>query len=386
MNGSGGSVDLSGERDEIDWVDSEILRLLKQRCAAALRVGEKKKAAGLPLHDPTRERAIYEKLRAANRAIHSDLPDAAITAIFREVISACRNAEHALTVAFLGPSGTNTQEAAVRYFGSAFTPLPCATPDEICHAVARGARHELVAEEGASTSNGPLASGADYGVLAIENSIHGIVSPTLDLLTHSPLSIIAEIELSIHHCLLSNTELGQIATVYSHEQALAQCRAWLSAHLPGATLVPVTSTARGAQMASVEPNAAAIAPALAANIYGLQIAASNIEDIAGNKTRFFVIGAPDKAPQPSGRDKTSLTFFAPHKPGALVQVLEVFRAHGINISMIQSRPSRQEAWTYAFFADVQAHQNDAAMQAALSALNEHTVSVKIMGSYPEASN
>ena len=381
MSGSG--IDLSGERDEIDWIDSEMLRLLKQRVGVALRVGEKKKAVGLPLHDPARERAIYEKLRAANRALNSELPDAAITAIFREVISACRNAEHALTVAFLGPSGTNTQEAAVRYFGSAFTPLPCATPVEICHAVARGARPQ--GSEGEASGASEIAAGADYGVLAIENSIHGIVSPTLDLLAHSPLAIIAEIELSIHHCLLSNTELGQVAVVYSHEQALAQCREWLSAHLPHATLVPVTSTARGAQMASQEENAAAIAPALAANIYGLQIAASNIEDIAGNKTRFFVVGATDKAPAPSGRDKTSLTFFAPHKPGALVQVLEVFRSHGINISMIQSRPSRQEAWTYAFFADVQGHQKDNSMLAALDELREHTVSVKIMGSYPEAS-
>lgn len=380
MSGSG--IDLSGERDEIDWIDNEMLRLLKQRVGVALRVGEKKKAAGLPLHDPARERAIYEKLREANRALNSELPGAAITAIFREVISACRNAEHALTVAFLGPSGTNTQEAAVRYFGSAFTPLPCATPTEICHAVARGARPEGSAEPSDASD---VAAGADYGVLAIENSIHGIVSPNLDLLAQTPLSIIAEIELPIHHCLLSNTELGQISTVYSHEQGLAQCRAWLAAHLPGAALVPVTSTARGAQMASTEASSAAVAPALAANIYGLQIVASNIEDIAGNKTRFFVVGAPDKAPAPSGRDKTSLTFFAPHKPGALVQVLEVFRSHGINISMIQSRPSRQEAWTYAFFADVQGHQKDDSMQSAIEELKGHTVSVKIMGSYPEAS-
>jgi chorismate mutase len=138
-SGSGSGIDLSGEREEIDWIDNEILRLLKRRVGVALRVGEKKKAVGLPLHDPARERFIYEKLRAANREINSELPDAAITAIFREVISACRNAEHPHSVAFLGPSGTNTQEAAVRYFGSAFTPLPCATPIEICHAVARGA-------------------------------------------------------------------------------------------------------------------------------------------------------------------------------------------------------------------------------------------------------
>lgn len=361
---------LSQERAEIDWIDEEILRLLSRRVQAALRVGEKKKTLGLPFHDPSRERFIYERLRAKNAAIGSALPDVAVHAIYREIISACRNAEHPTSVAFLGPSGTNTQEAAVQHFGSAFTPIPCGTPDEVCAAVARGARSDN-------------ASGADYGVIAIENSIQGIVSSNLDLLANSPLTICAEIELLIHHCLLSNTEMGRITTVYSHEQGIAQCRQWLSAHLPGAALVPVTSTARGAEMATREPGAAAISSALAANIYGLQIVASNIEDLAGNKTRFFVIGDAAKAPKASGRDKTSLTFLTPHKPGALVEVLGVLQNHSINIAMIQSRPNRQQAWEYRFFADVQAHRDDANLQAALLDLREHTISVKIMGSYPE---
>jgi len=375
-------VDLSVEREEIDRIDGEILHLLKRRVEHALSVGEKKKAAGLPLHDPAREKRIYERLRAQSRELGSQLPDEAITAIFREVISACRNAEHAVTVAFLGPAGTNTQEAAVQFFGSAFTPLPCSNPDEVCKAVARGAHHH--SSDSQTTSVPQVLAGADYGVLAIENSIHGVVSPTLDLLAHSPLTIVAEIELSIHHCLLSNTSLEKITAVYSHEQGLAQCREWLSAHLPEATLVPVTSTARGAQMAAQQEGAAAISSALAANLYGLQIVASNIEDIAGNKTRFFVVGEKSKAPRPSGRDKTSLSFFTAHKPGALVQVLEVLRKHGINISMIQSRPSRQQAWTYNFFADLQGHKDDPKMGAALTELKEHTVSIALMGSYPEA--
>ena len=372
--------DLSQERQEIDRIDSEILQLLESRVQCALSVGEKKKACGVPLHDPTRERAIYEKLRARHRDNDGTLPDVAITAIFREIISACRNAEHPLTVAFLGPSGTNTQEAAVRYFGSAFTPLPCTTPDEVCRIVARGAQRH---DENSTVSE--ILGGADYGVLAIENSIHGIVSPTLDLLAHSPLTVVAEIELPIHHCLISGTSLDNITTIYSHEQALAQCREWLNAHLPNATRVPVTSTARGAQMAREADGAAAIGAALAANIYGLQIVASNIEDMAGNKTRFFVVGESDKAPRASGRDKTSISFLTPHQPGALVSVLEVFRRHDINISMIQSRPSRQQAWTYNFFADLQAHRDDANLQAALLELREHTVSIKFIGSYPEAS-
>jgi len=371
---------LAQERASIDAIDEQILTLLSQRVGHALQVGEKKKAAGLPLHDPTRERLIYERLRARNANIPGALPDVAITAIYREIISACRNAEHALTVAFLGPAGTNTQEAAVQYFGSAFTPLPCGNPDEVCQAVARGSH----ASGGKNTDEGVGPAGADYGVLAIENSIHGIVSPTLDLLANSELTIVAEVGVTIHHCLLSNTELGQITTVYSHEQALAQCRSWLLSHLPSATLVPVTSTARGAQMATTETGAAAISAPLAANLYGLQIVASNIEDLANNKTRFFVVAREAKAAAPSGRDKTSLTFLVPHKPGALVEVLGIFQKHGINLSMIQSRPSRQQAWEYRFFADLQAHRDDERLQTALHELQDHTVSVKILGSYAEA--
>jgi chorismate mutase/prephenate dehydratase len=364
--------DLSIERRKIDAIDEQILQLLQERVGCALRVGEKKKAMGVPLFDPARESRIYDRLRERNDALSQGgstptLPDAAITAIFREIISACRNAEHPVRVAFLGPAGTNTQEAATAYFGSAFSPLPLGTPDEVCHAVAAG--------------------GADYGVLAIENSTHGIVSPTLDLLADSPLTVCAEIKWTIHACLLSNTELGKITTVYSHEQALAQCRGWLASHLPGASLVPVTSTARGAEMAKSQDGAAAVGAAIAANIYGLQIVARNIEDLTGNSTRFFVVGPCSGAgstPKATGRDKTSLTFLVPHKSGALVSVLEIFRKHGVNLSMIQSRPSRQQTWEYRFFADVQAHQNDESLQAALAELNQHTVSYKILGSYPEA--
>lgn len=360
---------LSEERRHIDAIDEEILRLLNQRVGWALRVGEKKQSLGLPLHDPARERLIYERLHGLNAQTGGALPDVAVTAIFREIISACRNAEQATRVAFLGPSGTNTHEAAVQYFGSAFEPLPCGTPDEICSAVMRG----------------PHAGGSDYGVIAIENSIEGIVSANLDLLANSEVTISAEVALIIHHYLLSNTELGQITTVYSHPHAIAQCRSWLLNHVPGAALIPVSSTARGAEMAREESGAAAIGSALAANLYSLQIVARNIEDLAHNKTRFFVIAPPLKAPRSSGRDKTSLAFLAPDKTGALVRVLDVFQRHGINLSMIQSRPSRQAAWEYRFFADLQAHREDATLQAALAELQDHTVSVKILGSYPEAS-
>lgn len=356
--------DLSEWRQRIDALDDEILHLLQKRVECALAVGTIKTAHGLPLHDPTREKFIYEKLRAKQTALGGQLPSSAITAIFREIISACRNAEHPVKVAYLGPAGTNTQEAAVQYFGSAVESLPCATPDEACHLVATGV--------------------ADYAVIAIENSIHGVVPANFDLLANSSLTVCAEVELTIHHCLLSNVKLEQIKTVYSHEQGLAQCRQWLAAHLPGAALVPVTSTARGASMAAAEDNSAAISSALAADIYGVGIVARNIGDVPGNKTRFFVVGGPDKTPQPSGKDKTSLTFFTPHKPGALAEVLAVFARHGVNLMMIQSRPSRQQAWEYRFFADIQGHQMDPTLMGALDELSHHTVSYKILGSYPEA--
>jgi chorismate mutase / prephenate dehydratase len=359
---------LSDERVHIDAIDEDILRLLNRRVEWALQVGAKKQAMGLPLHDPARERSIFERLRVLNQSLQGSLPDVAVAAIYREIISACRNAEQAIRVAFLGPAGTNTQEAATQYFGSAFVPLPCATPDEICAAVTRG----------------PHAGGADYGVVAIENSTEGIVSSNLDLLANLELTICAEIELTIHHCLLSNAATEHITKVYSHPHALAQCRHWLRNNLPEAALVPVASTARGAEIAAQEPEAAAIGAALAASIYELQIAAADIEDLANNKTRFFVVAPPAMAPRATGRDKTSLAFLVPHKPGALVSVLSVFQRHGINLSMIQSRPSRQQAWEYRFFADVQAHRDDAPLQAALQELQDHTVTIKIMGSYPEA--
>ena len=364
MTPSDAREELGPWRTQIDALDTQILELLQKRVECALAVGEIKKRNGWPLHDPAREKLIYERLAQKQSELRGDLPPSAITAIFREIISACRNAEHPSKVAFLGPSGTNTQEAAVQFFGSAVDSLPCATPDEACRAVVCG--------------------DADYAVIAIENSIHGLVPANLDLLANSPLSICAEIEIEIHHCLMSNAPLGEISKIYSHEQALAQCKTWLGAHLPSATLVPVSSTAKGAQMAAQEDGAAAISSPLAADIYGIGIVARNIEDISGNKTRFWVVGGGDKTPKPSGRDKTSLTFLTPHKPGALVEVLGVFAAHGVNVMMIQSRPSRQAAWEYRFFADVQGHASDENVQSALENLKSHTISLKVIGSYPEA--
>jgi len=358
------SNDLSEWRTRIDALDTQLLELLEQRVQCALHVGEIKKRNSWPLHDPTREKLIYERLRAKQSDIGGALPASAITAIFREIISACRAAEHPSRVAFLGPAGTNTQEAALQFFGSAVEGWPCATPDEACRAVASG--------------------GADYAVIAIENSIQGLVPANLDLLAASNLQIIAEIELPIHHCLLSNTELGAISTIYSHDHALAQVRGWLAAHLPSAAIVPVTSTARGAEMAAKEVAAGAISSALAADIYGLRIAARNIEDIAGNKTRFYVVATLDKAPAPTGRDKTSLTFLTSHQPGSLANVLSVFARGGVNVSMIQSRPSRQAVWEYRFFADVSGHASDERLQTVWEELRAHTVSFKILGSYPEA--
>lgn len=357
------SDNLPDLRDRIDTIDTEIVNLLARRVECALEIGEIKKAINKPFFDPARERQVFKRLLERNEEVNSKLTDKNICAIYREIISACRNAEHPLRVAFLGPAGSNTQQAAVQYFGSAFDALPRSTVEEVCREVGRE---------------------ADYGVLAIENSTHGIVAPTLDLLADHDLTICAEIALPIHFCLLSQSALSEITTVYSHEQGIAQCRKWLATHIPGAALVAVPSTSRGAQLAAEEKNSAAISAPIAAEIYQLQIVASNIEDLATNKTRFFVVGEQDKAPTASGRDKTSLTFLVPHRPGALLEILGCFSKNNINLSMIESRPTRQQMWEYRFFADVQAHRSDPSLQSALKELKDHTVSYKILGSYPES--
>lgn len=346
-------------RDSIDRTDQAIRDLLNQRARLAQEIGKLKASQNLGAYVPSRERQVLERLTAGNAG---PLTDAALRAIYREIMSACRALEKQPVVVFLGPAATFTQMACQRNFGSAVTQVPVNTIPEVFAAVER--------EE------------ADYGVIPIENSTEGVEAHTLDMFTRSPLLICAEVSVEVHHCLMSRSPLEGIRTVYSHPQGLAQCRNWLQAHLSEASLAAVSSTARGAEIAAEEPGTAAIATSLAAELYGLDILADHIEDLPGNRTRFLVVGRTTNPP--SGKDKTSLMFATAHRPGSLFHALGHLQRHEVNMTMIQSRPSRLTSWEYVFFVDCQGHISDPPLQRAVEGLREVCYFVKVLGSYPEA--
>jgi len=268
-----------------------------------------------------------------------------------------------ITVAYLGPAGSYTHIASIMKFGDSTEFLPSNTIPDVFSAVER--------------------TEANYGVVPVENSTEGIVSHTLDMFLLSDLRICAEIYAPISHNLLSaGTEISQVRRVYSMPQAIAQCRNWLAAHLPGVEVLEVSSTSKAAKMCEGYPTSAAIASSLAAREYGLNILADGLEDNPHNKTRFLVIGY--SKPEPSGKDKTSVVFAVPHKSGSLYHALRVFESEGINLTMIESRPTKQMPWEYIFFVDSLGHEKDKNMQDALTKLSEMALFVRVLGSYPEA--
>lgn len=350
-------------RAHIDAVDEKIQALISERAAWAIEVAQVKRAAGeaAECYRPEREAEVLSKAMARN---NGPLGNEEITRLFREIMSVCRALEQPMKIAFLGPEGTFTQTAALKHFGRSVHSIPLATIEQIFHDV-----------ESAS---------ADYGVVPVENSTEGIVSHTLDSFVNSPLKICGEIELRIHHHLLgAGADMSAVKRIYSHQQSLAQCRAWLATHLAGVECLPVSSNAEAARRAEQEPGTAAIAGNTAAEIYHLKLLASNIEDEANNTTRFLVIGR--QATLPSGNDKTSLLITTSNRPGALYRLLEPFGRNGIGLTRIESRPSRQGAWDYVFFMDVEGHAKDNSMVKALNELETQASLVKILGSYPKAS-
>ncbi len=351
--------ELGGLRQRIDALDDELLRLLSQRAQCAQRVAEVKQSAGDDaFYRPEREAQVLRRLAAANPG---PLPDAAVTGIFREIMSACLALERPLTVAYLGPPGTFSQDAAQKHFGQAVNCLPQATIEQVFREVDAGA--------------------ADYGVVPIENSTEGAVTHTLDMFLHSPLKVCGEVELAVHQQLLSHAQdMAGIRVVYSHAQSLAQCRRWLAGHLPGVRTEAVSSNAEAARRAAGETAAAAIAGESAGRLYELPRLAANIEDEPGNTTRFLVIGRQDT--RPSGRDKTSLLLSTGNRPGALAALLEPLRRHGLSMTRIESRPARTGRWQYVFFIDIEGHLLDAPVQQALGELREVTTLCKVLGSYP----
>ena len=349
-------------RSRIDGIDQQLQDLITERARCAQEVARHKDIVEdtAEYYRPEREAQILRKVVQRNQG---PLSDEVVARLFREIMSACLSLQHPMKVAYLGPEGTYTQAAVTKHFGHAAAALPLGSIDEVFRDVEADAAH--------------------YGVVPIENSSEGAVDHTLDMFIASPLKICSEIELRIHHCLLSlEDSLDRVERIYGHQMALAQCREWLDAHAPRIERIAVNSNAGAARRASKEPGAAAIASESAAEIYGLNKLAANIEDKPDNTTRFLVVGR--QMPASSGKDKTSLLVSAANKPGALFRLLKPLSEHGISMTRIESRPSRQGLWEYIFFIDIEGHVEDANVAAALQDLKGEAAMVKVLGSYPSA--
>jgi chorismate mutase/prephenate dehydratase len=349
-------------RDRIDAVDREVLAALNRRAALAKQVGDLKKNEGSVVFRPEREAQVIDGLKAQNTG---PLTADSIAPIWREIMSACRALETPSRVAYLGPAGTFSEEAALGYFGSSIVRVPCASFDEVVRATSAGA--------------------ADFGVVPVENNTEGVVARSLDLFLTMPLFIIGETSLIVRHNLLRRTNvMPGIEAVVAHPQALAQCHGWLSLNLPDAERRPVASNAEGARLAGQDPALAAIASTRAASEFGLHVLAPAIQDEAHNRTRFAILTHPDRhpAPKPSGHDCTSLVVSVANKPGAVHDMLVPLKRHGVSMSRFESRPARSGQWEYYFYIDIEGHPDDAKVGVALRELRETCAFFKVLGAYP----
>ncbi|MEO5713782.1 MAG: prephenate dehydratase [Luteolibacter sp.] len=354
-------MNLDDIRRNIDTIDRDLLDLLSRRADLVHEVGVVKKRDGLQIYAPEREESLLRRLIEMNKG---RLPEKSIRAIYREIMSAALALEDDLTIAYLGPEGTWTHQAAIKKFGHSVNYSPQPNFSDVFDQVARRA--------------------ADYGVVPIENSTEGAVSHTLDLFVDSPLHICAQILVRIEHGLIASIPRGEITTLYSHPQALAQCRGWIMKNFPNADLIEVSSTTKAAQIArdKAAQGAAAIGNPLAAEMYGLTLLEESIQDRATNTTRFLVIG--EKPCPPTGNDRTSILFAIHDRPGSLVKALQAFDQFHINMSKIESRPSKRKDWEYIFYVDLAGHCNDDKVAEALEELGKHCSLVKLLGSYPDA--
>lgn len=349
-------------REKIDAIDAEILQLINQRASCAVEVAKTKIAQGEQgtFYRPDRESLVLRRIKELNRG---PLSDDTATRFFREIMSACLALEKPMDIAFLGPEGTFTQQAAFKHFGHAVKTVPAATINDIFKAVESGS--------------------CQFGVVPVENSTEGVISHTLDRLLSSSLKICGEVEIRVHQNLMGLAEnLADITEVYSHSQSLAQCRQWLDIYLPDARRTAVSSNAEAARLAAADKHAAAIAGITAAEIYNLPIIKNNVEDEANNTTRFIIVGQQSSAP--TGKDKTSLVVSTRNQPGALHKTLEPFATVGVDMVNIESRPSRQGLWDYVFFIDIEGHSEDENVAQALALLKDKVNMLKLLGSYPKA--
>lgn len=353
-------MDISDIRNQIDDIDRQLVELVNKRAQCAQQIGNLKSTGAKSVFAPEREVQVLAAVLKNNKG---PLSDKTMGSIYREIISACRALEKPISVAYFGPAGSNTHIASILKFGDSTDFSACNTIPDVFNAVER--------------------KETNYGVVPVENSTEGVVNHTLDMFLLSDLRICAEIYAPIQHNLLSSgTDISQVKRVYSIGQAIAQCRNWLAAHLPGVEIIEVSNTAKGAKMCEGYPASAAIASSLAAKEYNLNILVEGIEDNPHNKTRFLVVGY--SKPNPSGKDKTSVVYAVPHKAGSLYHSLKVFDSNGINMTMIESRPTKLMPWEYIFFVDCQGHESNDNMQQALKELGEMSQFVRVLGSYPEA--
>jgi chorismate mutase/prephenate dehydratase len=351
-------MDIPELRRGIDAIDSEILRLLNRRAELVLEVGRAKSALKLDYHVPQREEEIYTRLTGANPG---PFPAAAVRPVFREIISACLSLEHPLRVAYLGPRATFSHLAAMDRFGLS----------------AQFLAMRSIAEAFAEVEKG----NADFGVVPVENSTEGVVSHTLDMFVDSPLLICGEVVVEAAlHLLSKGGTLAEVRKIYSHPHALAESRKWLQTHASHIPVVETSSTGAAAETAASEPGAAAIASELAASLYDLTVLQRRIEDHPNNFTRFLVIGR--KAVPPTGADKTSILFSIRDRVGALHRMLQPFAEQTINLTKIESRPSKKKVWEYVFYVDLEGHATESGIQEALQRLQEDCIFLKILGSYP----
>lgn len=353
---------LGAIRERIDALDKEILTLISERARCAQEIAQIKHALHQDdeFYRPEREAKILRKILDKNQG---PLHDEEMARLFREIMSACLALERRLNIAFLGPEGTFTEQAAFKHFGHSIKTTALNAIDEVFREVESGS--------------------CQYGVVPIENSTEGVVNHTLDMFLESPLKISGEVELRIHHHLLGSTErLDQVRRVYSHQQSLAQCREWLDTNLPQAERITISSNAEAARRVHGNPGEAAIAGEAAAEKYQLSILRTNIEDHPNNTTRFLVIGR--QAAARSGNDKTSVLVSARNKPGSLFTLLEPLARHGVSMTRIESRPSHCVNWEYVFFLDMEGHQQETHVQAAFSELKDEADLFNILGSYPRA--
>ncbi len=344
-------------RNEIDHLDRKLINLLNLRAEATKKIGKIKIDSGKSIYTPEREMDVLRRVANQNRG---PLKKEALEAIYREIMSGALALEKVLKIAYMGPKASFSNLAAIKRFGSQMEYIACASIPEVFSEV------EMEA--------------ADYGVVPVENSIEGAVTHTLDMLIDSNLKICSQVNLNVSHNLLANYPKNKIRKVYSNPQVFGQCRVWLERNLSNAELVDVSSTTYAAELAKKEKNSAAIASLLASKVYGLKVISSGIQDSLHNITRFLVVGKNSVAR--TGHDKTSLLFSIKDRVGALYDTLIPFRKYGVNLTKIESRPSKKKAWEYYFFADICGHKDDAKIKKALNELERRCTYLKVLGSYP----